>query len=153
VGESIEDHARTLADAIDAALPGWVVRCVERTMTATPGGMTSEARRRAEAAGRDARAGTGSAIRALLEADIDEQRSTPLALLRQAVRYPTEVLRQAGVAPVGRDPFDRRSFPDDPYGLSPASLADVDPVLVGPGISWGAAKAFVHKQRHRSSKP
>jgi hypothetical protein len=115
--------------------------------------MTSEVRRRAEAAGRDAVAATGPRIRDLLEADIDEQHSTPLALLRQAVRYPTEVLRQAGIAPVGRDPFDRRSFPDDPYGLSPASLADVDPALVAPGISWGAAKAFVHKQRHRPPNP
>jgi hypothetical protein len=84
----------------------------------------------------------------LLAADIDEQRSTPLTLLRQAVRYPTRVLQDAGAAPLARDRFAERAFPDDIYDLTPASLADVDPALTEPGIAWGAAKAFEHKRRH-----
>ncbi len=147
---SLDDYARSLADAIDAALPGWVTRCVERVMAAQPGGMTLRTRQAAAAAGAEAQTSTGGAIRALLAADIDEQRTTPLALLRQAVRYPTAVLRDAGVAPVRRDAFAERTFPDDLYDLTPASLADIDPGLIDPGISWGAAKAFEHKRRHRS---
>ncbi len=88
-------------------------------------------------------------MRALLEADIDDQRTTPLALLRTAVRYPTEVLWAAGVPAGARDRFVEEAFPDDIYGLSPASFAEVDPGLADVGISWGAAKAFEHKRRHR----
>ena len=89
-----------------------------------------------------------SELRALLEADIDAQTTTPLSLLRQAVRFPTEVLRAGGVPPVQRDSFAEASFPDDDYDLAPASLADVDPDLLEPGLAWGAAKAMAHRRRH-----
>ena len=104
----------------------------------------------AAAAGEQARAEVGGEVRRLLLADIDEQRTTPLALLRSAVRYPTGVLREAGVPPVHRDRFASHSFPDDDYNLSPASWADVDPKLGDLGIAWGAAKAFEHKRRHQA---
>jgi hypothetical protein len=146
--ESIEAAARTLADAIEAAIPGWVTSCVERVMAGRSVPMTPEIRRAAATAGSAARDETGAAIRALLAADIDDQRSTPLTILRQAVRYPTRVLRDAGLAPVARDQFVERAFPDDVYDLTPASLADVDPGLTDPGIHWGAAKAFEHRRRH-----
>ena len=86
----------------------------------------------------------------MLAADVDEQATTPLAILRTAVRYPTEVLVAAGVPPVERDSFSQRAFPDDIYDLTPATFADVDPALAEAGIAWGAAKAFEHKRRHRS---
>ena len=146
--ESIEDYARQLADAIAAAIPGWVTGSVERVMADRSMAMTPETQQAAAAAGSLARAETGAAIRALLAVDIDDQRSTPLALLRQAVRYPTRVLRDAGAAPAARDRFAERAFPDDVYDLTPAALADVDPALTEPGIAWGAAKAFEHKRRH-----
>jgi hypothetical protein len=144
---SIEDPAKALAAAIEQALPGWVTGCVERVMRAWAGQVPPEVERAAEKAGRQAQTETGAAIRALLMADIAEQRTTPLALLRQAVRYPTEVLRQAGVPPVERDHFARHAFPDDDYDLSPATWADIDPGLTELGITWGAAKAFEHKRR------
>jgi hypothetical protein len=105
---------------------------------------------RAADAGRAARAEVVPALRALLALDIDEQRVNPLTLLRRAVRYPTEVLAEAGVAPVVRDAFDERAFPDDPYGLTPATFADIDPALHEPGLAWGAAKAHVHLVRRRA---
>jgi hypothetical protein len=89
-------------------------------------------------------------LRALLAADVDAQRANPLALLRAAVRHPTEVLRAAGVAPVARDEFAEHSFPDDIYDLSPAAFADVDPSLTELGIVWGAAKAHVILTRRRA---
>jgi hypothetical protein len=149
VPDTIEAYADALADAIEAALPGWVTGCVERIMRAWAGGMTPETAQAADAAGQAALRTTGAAVRSLLAADIDDQRSTPLALIRQAVRYPAEVLRAAGVPPVDRDRFAREKFPDDDYDLSPASWADIDPGLTDVGISWGAAKAFEHKRRHR----
>jgi hypothetical protein len=105
----------------------------------------------AAAAGVAAREEVGPLVKTLLAADIDEQVTTPLAIIRStAVRYPTAVLRRAGVPPVARDGFASSAFPDDIYDLSPASYGDLSADLVDLGIAWGAAKAFVHKCRHRS---
>ena len=145
----MEPYATTLADAVVVAVPGWVERSVARILTAWQGGPPDpEVLVAARDAGRRAAVEVGGQVRALLAADIDEQRSTPLALLRSAVRYPTEVLQAAGVPPVDRDPIQVRLLPSDLYDLSPASFADVDPALAEPGLVWGAAKAFAHRRRH-----
>jgi hypothetical protein len=133
-----------LADAVVGALPGWVERSVARRLPDAEPEVVDQARE----AGRRAAAEVGAEVRALLEADIDEQRTTPLSLLRSAVRYPTDVLQAAGVPPVDRDPVQERLLPEDLYDLSPASFADVDPALAEPGIMWGAAKALAHRRRH-----
>jgi len=140
--------AAALADAVEAALPGWVERSVATRAPLADG----ELRAAAAEAGRRAAAEGGGEVRALLATDVDEQRANPLALLRRAVRYPTDVLRAAGVAPPRRDPFSERSFPDDAYDLSPATWADVDPSLHERGIVWGAAKAHVVLARRRSER-
>ena len=140
----MEPHATALADAIVGALPGWVERCVVRRLPAPDEGAAQAARE----AGTRAADEVGAEIRALLAADIDDQRTTPLALLRGAVRYPTEVLKAAGVSPLDRDPIQVRLLPDDLYDLSPANFADVDPALAEPGMVWGAAKALAHRRRH-----
>jgi hypothetical protein len=59
------------------------------------------------------------------------------------------VLAGAGVPPVARDPVAVEAFPDDPYDLTPGSLADLDPGLVEAGIAWGAAKAHTVLRRRR----
>ena len=137
-------YAQALAAGIRAALPEWVVAAVESRTT----DLTPEVRAAAEAAGADAAAHIGDEVTALLAADVDEQRENPLAVLRRAVRYPTEVLRAAGAEPVDRDDFAIERFPDDIYDLAPASFADIHPDLQAPGLAWGAAKAFVHRRRH-----
>ena len=149
----MREHATALADAIEAALPGWVERCVARRLAETPGGNGSLAGVTAAAvvAGERARAEIAPRIRALLDTDIDEQRTTPLALLRTAVDYPASVLAAAGVPPVERDDVQVRLFPDDVYDLTPATFADVDPALAEPGLVWGAAKAWAHLQRHQAT--
>ena len=134
---------------MDAALPRWVERSVARVLAAWLGGPPDpEVLEAAREAGMQAAEEIGPAVRALVEADIDAQRTTPLALLRSAVRYPTRVLQQAGVPPVERDPIQVRLLPEDLYDLSPASFADVDPSLAEPGMVWGAAKALAHRRRH-----
>jgi hypothetical protein len=149
----VNDYALALADGIDAFLPTWVVRCVVTVMTAWAGAVPPEMELAAEAAAQRARTEIGGAVRGLLEADIDEQRTTPLALLRAAVRYPTEVLEAAGVPGLERDSFAEEAFPDDIYDLSPARFADIDPALAEVGLAWGASKAFAHKQRHGGPGP
>ena len=145
----MEEHAAALADAIEAALPGWVERSVARVMTDWKGDVDDDVRRAAADAGRKAVADVGPRVRELLATDIDEQRTTPLSLVRAAVRFPTAVLHAAGVPAVRRDEQQERLFPDDVYDLAPATFADVDPALAEVGIAWGAAKAFEHLQRHK----
>jgi hypothetical protein len=139
--EQLSRYAAALADAIEAALPQWVVRSVARRAA----GLESESR----AAGERARAEVGPKVRALLATDVDRQWTNPLQLVRGAVTYPTAVLRAAGVPPSARDAFAERVFPEDVYDLSPASFEDVDPALSELGIEWGAAKAHVVLQRRR----
>jgi hypothetical protein len=150
----VDEYGRALAEAIEEAVPGWVEQAVERTLLAAgsrPDAVVSE---RAVRAGRQAQAEVASRVRALLVADIDEQHTTPLAILRDAVRYPTGVLRDAGAAPVVRDADQQRLFPDDVYDLSPASFADIGPAVAEAGLVWGAAKAHTHLQRHaRPAEP
>jgi hypothetical protein len=86
-------------------------------------------------------------LRALIALDIDEQPQNPLSVLRGAVHYPTQVLRTLGARPAERDEFDRRTFPDDDFGLTPAAFADFGPKVHEAGLAWGAAKAYVHLRR------
>jgi hypothetical protein len=144
VGANPEDEAKLaayaaeLAGAVAEAIPAWVDRCTARFGVASGD------------AGMRARDAIAPAVRALLATDVDEQRANPLALLRDGVRFPTEVLRAAGIPPVARDEFARQTFPDDDYDLTPASFADVDQSLREPGITWGAAKAHVLLSRRRA---
>ena len=145
----MDEQAAALADAVEAVLPGWVERSVERILVAYFGTADAAVMEEAARAGNHAAAEVGPAVRELLAADIDDQRTTPLSLLRGAVRYPTAVLEAVGVPPVRRDEQQERLFPEDVYDLAPATFADVDPALADVGLAWGAAKAFEHLQRHK----
>jgi hypothetical protein len=148
----VADYANALADGIEQAVPDWVERSVARIMTAWAGAVPDNVAAAARSAGQRAQAEVGPRIRSLLEADIDEQATTPLAILRSlAIRYPTEVLHDAGVPPVQRDEFVEEVFPNDTYDLAPASFTDLDPGLGDVAVAWGAAKAFEHKRRHSAS--
>ncbi|HET7487071.1 MAG TPA: hypothetical protein VFJ85_04025 [Acidimicrobiales bacterium] len=150
VGEAVlAEKARVLADAVGETLPRWVERSVERVLVAATGRAEPGPMADARDAGRRAGDEVGGRLRALLETDVDQQRENPLAILRAAVAYPTDVLRRAGVPPVDRDDFATARFPDDDYDLTPASFGDVDPSLADPGLEWGAAKAWVHRRRHQ----
>lgn len=144
-------YASDLADALVAALPGWVERAVadryRRWRDEDPPAAVEAAG--AAAAAQSVVEVEGS-LRALLAQDPDEQRTNPLAILRRAVRHPTAVLRAAGVPPVARDPHAERLFPDDDYDLTPGAFADLDPTLHEPGLTWGAAKAHVILARRRA---
>jgi hypothetical protein len=148
--EQLAVYARGLAVGVKEALGPWVVRCVVDRVEAWTGAPPSDdVRDAASRAGEKARDEVGDAVAQALQLDIDEQRVPPLSLLRSAVRYPTRVLRDAGVPPVVRDEFAERNFPEDTYDLTPASFADLSPGLHEPGLLWGAAKAHVHLRRRR----
>ncbi len=136
MADDIAPYADALIAAVEAALPGWVRRCV--------GGVADSVEAEEAALGY-----VMVCLRALLAQDIDEQRTNPLSILRSAVQFPTAVLQQAGVKPVERDEFSGRNFPDDVYDLAPANFAALGEGVHEAGMAWGAAKAFVHLQRRR----
>jgi hypothetical protein len=145
---ALATYASELADAVAVAVPTWVQRMVATRWEQWQGGPPPAA---VDDATRDAAAEAAItvvvAVRALLETDVAEQRTNPLALLRDAVVYPTRVLAAAGMPEVARDREAERLFPHDVYDLTPGSFADVDPTLHEPGLRWGAAKAHVLKRR------
>jgi hypothetical protein len=138
-----------LADALEAAMPGWVERCVRDLLVAYAGTADPAAVARAREAGRRAADQLGPELRRLLATDVDRQWVNPLALVRRAVSFPAEVLAAAGVPPVVRDEYDEAHFPEDVYGLTPRAFVDVDPLLQEVAVVWGAAKARASKVRHR----
>jgi hypothetical protein len=144
------EPADELAAALDGAIAPWVERSVVGLVTAYRGDVPPAVRAAAQDAGRRARAEVGVELREFLALDVDDQRTNPLAILRAAVRYPTAVLRDAGVPPVRRDDFKEQAFPDDVYDLVPATWKDVDPTLQEPGIIWSAWKAKTVLDRRRA---
>ena len=72
--------AAALADAVEAAVPSWVERSVDRIYRAWSGPPPPALVAEAHAAGLDAAAEVGRRLRALLETDIDDQRTTPLGI-------------------------------------------------------------------------
>ena len=91
-------------------------------------------------------------VRAVLAADVDEAAGSPLAVIRDGLGRFTGVLRDLGLEPAARDDFSRQHFPDDDYGLAPASFAEVHESLHDPGLVWGAARAHVHLRRRREAQ-
>lgn len=148
--EQLDRYASELADGVAAALAPWVERVVTDRCRAAGIEPDESLVARAAAAGRRCSDEVAPKVRSLLSTDIDEQVTTPLALLRTAVRHPTEVLDDAGVPAPRRDEFAERAFPEDRYELAPATFADLDPELAEVGLRWGAAKAHVHLARRRA---
>jgi hypothetical protein len=146
----MDDPVEALASAVDAVIGAWVERSVARIMTAYTGAVPAEVAGAATQAGEAATSAVGAELRRLLAMDVEQQPTNPLSILRGAVRYPTAVLRAAGVPEVRRDEFRERTFPDDVYDLAPASWRDVDESLHEPGIIWGAwkAKTVLDRRRH-----
>lgn len=140
---TLREYANGLVRAIDAVALSWMTRLVHERSSELAVARESQA---ALAAGASELI---IELRELLDQDIADQGRGPLEVLRRAVRFPAKILGDAGVAPVARDDFAQRNFPDDHYGLTPASFAEVDPSLHEPGLMWGAAKAHVHLRRRR----
>ncbi len=154
-GQRPEEHdpPGALARAIERSLEPWLERCVVTTAAAQLGACPPELADVAASTARRVAPSIADAVGQFLALDVDAQRGTPLAMLRSAVVHPTEVLRAAGVPPVERDEFLRQTFPDDVYGLVPASWSDLGPEVQEPGIVWGAWKAGVVLSRRRAGEP
>lgn len=151
-----------LAERVPATIPRWARASVAGVLEAwhaagAPGAPAVAADEtllaRAEQAGRHAAAVVRDQLVELSRLDVDSQRSTPLEIVRlAAVAGPTAVLAEAGIPPLVRDRFAEERFPEDLYGITPGSLAALDPELGELALAWGAAKAAAHRERHGSDR-
>jgi hypothetical protein len=145
------DGARRLVAGVATGGPQWVEVSVARIVDAwgaLDGPARSEVSDAAAAAGVRAAARVESELRELFALDAAAQRATPLEVIRSLRREATEVLKQAGVPEVVRDPYEARAFPDDVYAIvlrTPAELGDED--LGGALLAWGLGKAKVLRAR------
>jgi hypothetical protein len=140
-----------LLQSVTAVAGPWAVRLVDERLTANGlFGLVPEESRLSAVTETERLAIEG--LRELLELDAEQQRTNPLAVLRAATAPIGRFLASVGATPVERDEFDQRSFPDDVYGLAPATWADIDASLLEPGIEWGAWKAATIIGRRRTER-
>lgn len=151
-GARFQRYGAELARAMDGAVATWIEATVARVARNQLGSVPDELVEAARVAAEAARLEVGAAMDVLLSTDVDEQRSTPLAIVRRAGAHATRVLREAGVAPISRDAFSEERFPDDVYGIGPGRLVELSPSCHDAGMAWGAAKAYVHRSRHRDDR-
>ena len=145
--QQLRDAEAQIVAGTVAALPGWVVRGVDRIVTAW-GRCTeieiAELSRAAEMAGHEAAIRVGQELNRLFIVPLREQRSTPLLVVRSSFKEPTAVLADFGIPGVVRDPFDERVNPEDIYGLAPQGMADLGNSDLGPLLlAWGMSKARI----------
>jgi hypothetical protein len=148
----LQEASDAILVGVERELAGWVERSVTHILDAW-GRTAPDARQRAEHdavdAGRAATTRVVGELRELFALDAEEQRSTPLELVRRAYREPTAVLAAAGIPPVERDEFAERAWPDDTYGLVVHGLGDLgDDDLAPLQMVWGLAKAKLLRARY-----
>lgn len=142
----LPEPAAALLDAAHRAVPLWLRRVVEAACRRGGVDPASVADELGLVVDRVA-AATLDRLAELLATDVDQQRTTPLSVFRDAVTAaPTEFLRVHGVAPPAQP---GEGHPDDVYALGPAAWSDVDPTLHEPGLTWGAWKAMTVLTRRR----
>jgi hypothetical protein len=155
--ERLATAATAIVTGVEEALPGWVVREIDRIVDAwgrLDAAAVARTRAAAGPAGRAAAERVGAALRELFALDAAEQTSTPLQIVRTAYREPTAVLAAEAIPEVERDDFHERAWPDDRYGLVPESLADLGDEDLGPLLlAWGLAKAAVLRARVAGAGP
>lgn len=145
----MDDYSDRLLRNVTAVVVPWATRLVDERL-ASDGlidGVSREARRSSVA---EAERLAVDGLTELLTLDAEQQRTNPLTVLRSATVPLSRFLASVGATPIARDEFDRRSFPDDVFGLAPATWADIDPSLVEPGLEWGAWKAATIISRRRT---
>jgi len=145
----LERYADELLAAIERLIPRWVQCSLAAAATAGGVAVTVDLRSMVDPIAEATSRLVVPELRRLLHADVDAAAGSPLEALRHGVGPMTEALDGFGVEPVARDAFQVAHFPDDHYGLAPATFGDIDPSLHELGLMWGAARAHVHLRRRR----
>lgn len=144
----VDEYSQRLFDALSGSLEPWLRRSFDRVVSDQNMVPRVDVHRRDAVIGDAARTALDR-LRHLFETDVLEQRHNPLQIIRSATDPITAVLRDLGAQRVERDEFQQRSFPDDDFGLCPATWVDIDESLAEVGLEWGAWKAATVITRRR----
>ena len=88
-----------------------------------------------------------AALDELLGRPYEVQDRGPLELFQEALRFPTEVLEQAGHPPAPRDLLATNALPGDLYALAPVSSRELGEAVWRCHLAWGTAKARAMTRR------
>ncbi|GBD84160.1 hypothetical protein BMS3Abin02_00548 [bacterium BMS3Abin02] len=80
-------------------------------------------------------------LETLVATPFPEQRSGPLELFQEAMRFPSDVLASAGLPEPPRDETAVEALPGDIYDLAPVSSQLLGEEVWHAHLAWGAAKA------------
>ena len=127
-------YADELSAAVGPAVERWVRRSIDALLVAAAVDRTAAMADAIERAAVDARAHVAAELAEFLALDVDDQRTNPLAVLRSAVRFPTEVLREAGHAV---QPFASLGTYLAAIGSASAGCAVLDDELPEPSVLEG----------------
>lgn len=136
-------HGQALVAAVERSITGWLEARLEDRAGRPISELGGEVDRDISAASTR----VIESLTTLVTADVDEPLSGPLERIRVAIAPLTDVLAAAGAPQTRRDPFDAASRPDDLYELGPMTFLDLGEEVHEAGITWGAAKAYLHRQR------
>ncbi len=148
--DNLSPYSERLLNAVVDAVPRWVDSMVRKHVRRHVGVVNEDVVAAIILASNDARRFVADELFALLSTDVDEQRSNPLQVLRNAAQFPTRVLIDAGVPAPQRDHFDEQINPQDVYGLGPYTWRDLGEDVHDAGIEWGAWKAATILARRRA---
>jgi hypothetical protein len=143
-------YAERLLNAVVSAVPQWIDIHVRKLVRRHVGVVSDDIVAAIVLAGKEAQRFVADQLFALLSADVDEQKSNPLQILRDAATFPTKVLLDAGIPAPQRDHFDEQINPADVYGLGPYTWRDLGEEVHDAGIEWGAWKAAIILARRRA---
>ncbi len=142
----IEFYATQLVDAAKAAVPRWIEQQISQRL---PDPIDKQTSQQIQQLAAEASTHIVAELEILVFTDIDQQRTTPLSILRQLVSTVTEVLDKHDTQRPRRDSQKAALYPDDIYDVTPANFAAFGADMHEAGIAWGAAKAYEHLHRRR----
>lgn len=143
-----ERYGLELVAAVDTAIRPWLLDVLAHRFG---GDIPPASQQRAEAAVEAAAAEAHRLLTELATADPATPLSGPLERLRRSVSPVTDLLGEAQAQRPRRDPVDIEMRPDDVFAIGPLAFTDLSAEVHDAGITWGAAKAYMHTQRVRTS--
>ena len=141
--QRFEKYGRLLHSAVEGSFEPWLTGLLQDRSGGAE--LPEEVRSAVHSASADA----ASNIRTLVEADVDVALSGPLEQMRRALTGLAPILDAHGFERPSRDPVESEMRPDDVHSLGPMSFMDLGAEVHEAGISWGAAKAYLHRQRRQ----
>ena len=146
----LEQYPQDLYDAVMAAVPHWILRRIEEVMKSGATEVSTQVMNEISEVSQQVQRTVESSLFELLSLDVDNQRQSPLHVIRTSINSATELLSRYEVPLPQRDEFETKAMPRDIFSIGPLTWKDLSEDVHEAGINWGAWKAAVVVSRRRS---